>query len=213
MAATRERFVETTIGKNMEKYNDKLIDAINEYKKHSGSDDVKIHGKSYQLVSTRLAYARRVLGSLLDLKTTIIHHDDKKVIVQVDAYISDIHVSTGISEEYRGFSKINQTSALENAETSAVGRALAFLGFANDSVASAEEVSTAIEQQDRQLQTALQELEKVSHPGNYQAWLTNHKTMLQKIKTDNPIAYGKFQERFTELKSTLETKGAIQNGR
>jgi hypothetical protein len=212
MAATRERFVETTIGKNMEKYNDKLIDAINEYKKHSGSDDVKIHGKSYQLVSTRLAYARRVLGSLLDLKTTIIHHDDKKVIVQVDAYISDIHVSTGISEEYRGFSKINQTSALENAETSAVGRALAFLGFANDSVASAEEVSTAIEQQDRQLQTALQELEKVSHPGNYQAWLTNHKTMLQKIKTDNPIAYGKFQERFTELKSTLETKGVL-NGR
>jgi len=204
--------VETTIGKNMEKYNDKLIDAINEYKKHSGSDDVKIHGKSYQLVSTRLAYARRVLGSLLDLKTTIIHHDDKKVIVQVDAYISDIHVSTGISEEYRGFSKINQTSALENAETSAVGRALAFLGFANDSVASAEEVSTAIEQQDRQLQTALQELEKVSHPGNYQAWLTNHKTMLQKIKTDNPIAYGKFQERFTELKSTLETKGVL-NGR
>ena len=212
MAATRERFVETTIGKNMEKYNDKLIDAINEYKKHSGSDDVKIHGKSYQLVSTRLAYARRVLGSLLDLKTTIIHHDDKKVIVQVDAYISDIHVSTGISEEYRGFSKINQTSALENAETSAVGRALAFLGFANDSVASAEEVSTAIEQRDRQLQTALQELEKVSHPGNYQAWLTNHKTMLQKIKTDNPIAYGKFQERFTELKSTLETKGVL-NGR
>ena len=163
-------------------------------------------------MSTRLAYARRVLGSLLDLKTTIIHHDDKKVIVQVDAYISDIHVSTGISEEYRGFSKINQTSALENAETSAVGRALAFLGFANDSVASAEEVSTAIEQQDRQLQTALQELEKVSHPGNYQAWLTNHKTMLQKIKTDNPIAYGKFQERFTELKSTLETKGVL-NGR
>jgi hypothetical protein len=212
MAAARERFVETTIGKNMEKYNDKLIDAINEYKKHSGSEEIKIHNKSYQLVSTRLAYARRVLGSLLDLKTTIIHHDDKKVIVQVDAYISDIHVSTGISEEYRGFSKINQTSALENAETSAVGRALAFLGFANDSVASAEEVSTAIEQQDRQLQTALQELEKVSHPGNYQAWLTNHKTMLQKIKTDNPIAYGKFQERFTELKSTLETKGVL-NGR
>jgi len=212
MAAARERFVETTIGKNMEKYNDKLIDAINEYKKHSGSEEIKIHNKSYQLVSTRLAYARRVLGSLLDLKTTIIHHDDKKVIVQVDAYISDIHVSTGISEEYRGFSKINQTSALENAETSAVGRALAFLGFANDSVASAEEVSTAIEQQDRQLQTALQELEKVSHPGNYQAWLTNHKTMLQKIKTDNPIANGKFQERFTELKSTLETKGVL-NGR
>ena len=193
----------------MEKYNDKLIDAINEYKKYGGKGDVKIHGKSYALVSTRLAYARRVLGSLLDLKTTIIHHDDKKVIVQVDAYISDIHVSTGISEEYRSFSKINNTSALENAETSAVGRALAFLGFASDSVASAEEVSLAIEQQDRQLQTALQELEKVSHSGNYQSWITKHKSMLEKTKAANPIAYDKFKERFTELKSNLETKGVL----
>jgi len=193
----------------MEKYNDKLIDAINEYKKYGGKDDVKIHGKSYALVSTRLAYARRVLGSLLDLKTTIIHHDDKKVIVQVDAYISDIHVSTGLSEEYRSFSKINNTSALENAETSACGRALAFLGFASDSVASAEEVSLAIEQQDRQLQTALQELEKVSHSGNYQSWITKHKSMLEKTKAANPIAYDKFKERFTELKSNLETKGVL----
>lgn len=193
----------------MEKHKDHLIEAISEYKKHSGNDDVKIHGKSYQLVSTRLAYARRVLGTMLDLKTSIIHHDDKKVIVQVDAYICGNHISTGISEEYRSFSKINNTSALENAETSAVGRALAFLGFASDSVASAEEVSLAIEQQDRQLQTALQELEKVSHPGNYKSWLTKHKTMLEKTKAANPIAYGKFQERFTELKSNLETKGVL----
>ena len=198
---------------NMEKYNDHLIKAISEYKKHSGNDDVKIHGKSYQLVSTRLAYARRVLGTMLDLKTSIIHHDDKKVIVQVDAYICDRHISTGISEEYRSFSKINNTSALENAETSAVGRALAFLGFASDSVASAEEVSLAIEQQDRQLQEALQELSKVSHPGEYQSWLSKHKSMLEKTKTANPVAYSKFKERFSELKSTLETKGVISNGR
>ena len=194
---------------NMEKYNDKLIDAINDYKKDDGKKDVPIHGKSYSLVSTRIAYARRVLGSLLDLKTTIIHHDDKKVIVQCDAYLADTHVSTGTAEELRSSSRINNTSALENAETSAVGRALAFLGFANDNVASAEEVSLAIEQQDRHLQTALQELEKVSHPGNYQSWITKHKSMLEKTKTANPIAYAKFTERFTELKSNLETKGVL----
>ena len=193
---------------NMEKYNDKLIDAINDYKKDDGKKDVPIHGKSYSLVSTRIAYARRVLGYLLDL-TTIIHHDDKKVIVQCDAYLADTHVSTGTAEELRSSSRINNTSALENAETSAVGRALAFLGFANDNVASAEEVSLAIEQQDRHLQTALQELEKVSHPGNYQSWITKHKSMLEKTKTGNPIAYGKFKERFTELKSNLETKGVL----
>ena len=191
------------------KNNDKLITAINEFKKDHGDTAISIHGKQYNLVATRLAVARRVLGSSLDLKTQIIHHDDKKVIVQVDAFVDGNHLSTGTSEELRSTSRINQTSALENAETSAVGRALAFLGFANDSVASAEEVSLAIEQQDRQLQTALQELEKVSHPGNYQSWITKHKSMLEKTKTANPIAYGKFKERFTELKSNLETKGVL----
>ena len=74
------------------------------------------------------------------------------MIVQCDVYLDEKHLSTGTAEELRATSRINQTSALENAETSAVGRALAFLGFANDSIASAEEVSLAIEQQDRQLQ-------------------------------------------------------------
>ena len=189
--------------------NDKIVAAINEFKRSVGDTAISIHGKQYSLVATRLAVARRVLGSSLDLKTQIIHHDDKKVIVQVDAYVDDKHLSTGTAEELRSTSRINQTSALENAETSAVGRALAFLGFATDGVASAEEVSLAIEQQDRQLQTALQELEKVSHPGNYQSWITKHKSMLEKTKTANPIAYGKFKERFSELKSNLETKGVL----
>ena len=104
---------------------------------------------------------------------------------------------------------INKTSALENAQSSAWGRCLAACGFSNDNLASAEEVSVAIEAQDRQLQTALQELEKVSHPGNYKAWISKHKDKLAQIKTSNPIAYGKFQERFTELKTNLETKGVL----
>ena len=189
--------------------NDKLVAAINEYKKVSKETDINIHNKKYSLIVDRIGVARRSLGSDLDIKTTIIHQDDKKVIVQCDVYVDEKHLSTGTAEELRATSRINQTSALENAETSAVGRALAFLGFANDSIASAEEVSLAIEQQDRQLQTALSELEKVSHSGNYQAWISKHKSMLQKVKSNNPIAYGKFQERFTELKSNLETKGVL----
>ncbi len=193
--------------------NDKLVAAINEYKKVSKETDINIHNKKYSLIVDRIGVARRSLGSNLDIKTSIIHQDDKKVIVQCDVYVDEKHLSTGTAEELRATSRINQTSALENAETSAVGRALAFLGFANDSIASAEEVSLAIEQQDRQLQTALSELEKVSHSGNYQAWISKHKSMLQKVKSNNPIAYGKFQERFTELKHQLDTKGVLSNGR
>ena len=193
--------------------NDKLVTAIDEFKKVADSSSIDIHNKKYSLIVDRIGVARRSLGSNLDIKTSIIHQDDKKVIVQCDVYLDEKHLSTGTAEELRATSRINQTSALENAETSAVGRALAFLGFANDSIASAEEVSLAIEQQDRQLQTALTELEKVSHSGNYKAWLTKHRDMLQKVKASNPIAYGKFQERFTELKSNLDTKGVLSNGR
>ena len=188
---------------------DKLIDALNEFKKIAASEAVKIKGKDYNLVSTRLGIARRVLGSSLDLVDQIIHQDDKKVIVQSDAFIDGKHVGTGLAEENRSQSMINKTSALENAQSSAWGRCLAACGFSNDNLASAEEVSVAIEAQDRQLQTALQELETVSHPGNYKAWITKHKAKLAQIKTSNPIAYGKFQERFTELKTTLETKGVL----
>ena len=189
--------------------NDKLVAAINEYKKVSKETDINIHNKKYSLIVDRIGVARRSLGSNLDIKTSIIHQDDKKVIVQSDAFIDGRHVGTGLAEENRSQSMINKTSALENAQSSAWGRCLAACGFSNDNLASAEEVSVAIEAQDRQLQTALQELEKVSHPGDYKSWITKHKTMLEKTKAANPIAYGKFQERFTELKSNLETKGVL----
>jgi hypothetical protein len=50
-------------------------------------------------------------------------------------------LSQAHAEEYRAASEINATSALENCETSALGRALAFIGYGSaNSIASAEEV-------------------------------------------------------------------------
>ena len=191
---------------------DKLIKAINDWKKTTDGATVKIHGKDYSLVSTRLAVARRNLGSSLDLKSTVIFHDDKRVIVQVDAFIDGKHTSTGLGEEFRSASRINQTSALENAETSATGRALAFMSFCDVSIASAEEVSAALLAQDKQLNNALIELDKVSHLGSYRSWLTNNQKLMQTVKTSNPIAYSQFLKKFNKIKNKLETKGVITNG-
>ena len=58
-------------------------------------------------------------------------------------------LGTGTAYEKESSSYINKTSYIENCETSAVGRALGMAGFGIDtSVASFEEVSNAIAQQE-----------------------------------------------------------------
>ena len=188
---------------------DKLVQAVNEFKKSLDGQTIPIHGKSYATVALRVAVARRVLGTALDIVTKIVSIDKETVVMQSDIYVDGQHVSTGHSEEKRNSSKINQTSALENCETSATGRALAFLGFISDGIASAEEVSTAIMQQDKKIQTALKELEAVSHKGSYQEWLSKNKAMLGDLKIKNPIAYTTFMEDFQVHKTNLQTKGVI----
>ena len=57
-------------------------------------------------------------------------------------------LGTGTAYEKENSSFINKTSYIENCETSAVGRALGMAGFGIDtSVASAEEVANAMQQQ------------------------------------------------------------------
>ena len=57
-------------------------------------------------------------------------------------------LGTGTAYEREGSNFINKTSYIENCETSAVGRALGFLGLGSEtSIASAEEVTNAINNQ------------------------------------------------------------------
>ena len=61
-----------------------------------------------------------------------------------------VTVATGHAFEFQGAGMVNKTSYVENAETSAVGRALGFLGIGStESIASADEVQAAIEHQER----------------------------------------------------------------
>ena len=192
--------------------NDKLVACISDFKKSLKGQTIKIHNNDYATVALRIGIFRRNLGTAAAISTSIIFHDDKKVIVKAEVYIDGKLISTGLAEELRSASRINQTSALENAETSAVGRALAMLGLTNDRIASAEEVSAAIVQQDKRLTSALTELDKVSHLGSYKSWLTDNQKLMQTVRTSNPVAYNEFLEKFNKIKSKLETNGVIKNG-
>ena len=86
---------------------------------------------------------------------------------------------------------------------------LAFVGITNDSIASAEEVSSAIEQSDKKIQAALTDLKAVSHAGNYKEWLSKNKPFLSDLKNSNPLSYQAFMEKFTSVKSNLQSKGVI----
>ena len=106
---------------------------------------VNIHGKQYKTVAARVNDFREQAEFHYGLVTEIIHADEivvrmKASIVSPDGFV----VATGHAEEYRDSSKINKTSALENAETSAIGRALAAFGLGGTEFASADEVARAI---------------------------------------------------------------------
>ena len=188
---------------------DDIISTINDFKRSKNGSMISIHGKEYATVPHRVAVVRRNLGAKLQILTEIISIDKDTVVMKASGVIGGNVIATGHAEEKRSASRINQTSALENCETSAVGRMLAFVGITNDSIASAEEVSSAIEQTDKKIQAALTDLNAVSHAGNYQEWISKNKAFLSDLKNNNPMTYQSFMEKFTSVKSNLQSKGVI----
>ena len=118
---------------------------------------VDIHGKQYATVNERIQELHEAYEASSSITTEVIPSENHGVvrvratltlIEKVEGMESHTNTYTGHAEEEYGSSMINKTSALENAETSAVGRALAFAGFSTDaSIASADEVANAIANQ------------------------------------------------------------------
>ena len=85
--------------------------------------------------------------------TEIIEHDGTSVTFRASCYDGDDLIATGTAREVKSNAGVNSTSFIENAETSAVGRALGFAGIGDVNIASAEEVALAISQQEAPAQT------------------------------------------------------------
>ena len=107
---------------------------------------VPFHGKAYKTVALRVSELRAEHPDWA-IKTKLM--TNAELIVMKATVIDEAGkvIGQGHAEEVRGSSQINKTSALENCETSAIGRALAACGLAGTEYASADEVANAIGQQ------------------------------------------------------------------
>lgn len=109
---------------------------------------INIKGKEYITVNERIKYFNEHFPKWQMLTSYPILQDDQ-CLCEAKIFDEDgKEVRNGHAHEFRK-GNINMTSMIENAETSAVGRALGMLGIGIDtSVASADEVRMAIEQQE-----------------------------------------------------------------
>jgi len=111
---------------------------------------VTIHGKEYKTVALRVAEFRNeyTIKDGWGIVTTLVHFDEDTVVMKAEIVSpTGMIVGTGHGEEKRSASQINRTSAMENAETSSIGRALSAVGLAGTEYASADELTSALRQQ------------------------------------------------------------------
>ena len=112
---------------------------------------VSIHGRQYKTVVMRVNEFRTTSAFAgFGIETKILEYGFNTGFVVVQASITDPKgrvVGSGLAEEKRGAGNINKFSALENCETSAIGRALASIGLGGEEYCSADELVLAIDKQ------------------------------------------------------------------
>ena len=107
---------------------------------------VNIKGKSYSTVAERISKLSTAVETY-SLTSEIVDIGENHVIIKATLKIDD-NLYTGHAYEEKGSSFINETSHVENAETSAYGRALSAANLqGSDEFCSADELTNALNNQ------------------------------------------------------------------
>ena len=154
---------------------------------------VNIHGKEYITVAKRVHDFRSVctIKDGWGIITHLVTCTDQLVVMR-----AEIHhptggvVATGYAEEVRSSSSINRSAALENCETSAVGRALAAAGFGGSQYASADELKQKL----------------MNHPRHKHIWSAEERAAAAIVEPDS---YAAFCKGLTERMVRLEEVQAL----
>lgn len=146
---------------------------------------VDIKGKDYAEVNQKVLGYRELFPTGY-ITTEILSHENGVVVMKATVGVDDKVLATGIAYEKEGSSFINKTSYIENCETSAVGRALSFLGIGIDtSIASAKEVQNAIKQQEKATKAQIDTLKKLANADQVKVILDHyHIKKLEELTKD-----------------------------
>ena len=140
--------------------NNKLEKAIEELKKIPNKKEykVEIRGKWYATVNSRNHIFRKNFGLDVSYHSSyeltepkVFSYKNNKgeliekfipgsVIVKTEIFYKNKFLTCGLAQEFRDSNPVNTTSAMENCQTSSLGRALAMLDLTGTEFASADEM-------------------------------------------------------------------------
>ena len=176
-------------------------------------------GKKYLEVKHRITILRRNYALALGIDTTLLEANDK--YVRVITKITDPEgriLASGMAEEMRDQGPVNKTSALENCESSSIGRAIAALGLHGGEYPSYDEMDAV----GRKTEIQKQETPKPMpddpipngdaaefHPSsNWDAWIDIAKADIEKFSSsgDTMSWFEKNREYLSELQTHDKAK-------
>ena len=140
--------------------NSKLSELITEIQNNKTEGVITYeNGNTYTKVDYRIKKAREVFGFDIRIINSIIHRDDREVVVECNIYIKQNEgwdlVQNAHAHEVRDASYLNTYNYIEIAETSAMGRALAGLGLFGNEFASHNEIQSSVQHQQQNSSTGV----------------------------------------------------------